>query len=332
ITCLDLFCGAGGSSEGARQAGCEIVGAVDAWDMAIATYRDNHPRAEAIQACIGDGFDFDRLQGFRGVDLILASPECTMHSQARRGAPDVASLEQPFLVLPFIDRLKPRWVVVENVVRLRQWTRYREFLGALSGRGYHIKEEVLDSADFGVPQARRRLFVLADRERLPPVVQPPGGKVQTASSILADEGVYPLLPLRIPGRATNTVERVNNAIWIQETFNRAIGIDQATHWHPFLLTYYGNDAHGYQSIDRPLRTVTTVNKFLLVVSGQDGPWVRMLQPVEYQAAMGFPSTYRFERGTIRQRIRMLGNGVCPPVMQAIVKALVSPRPKGTLPY
>ncbi|MBF0310383.1 MAG: DNA cytosine methyltransferase [Magnetococcales bacterium] len=49
MTCLDLFCGAGGSSEGARQAGCEIVGAVDAWDMAIATYRDNH-----LQAGTGD--------------------------------------------------------------------------------------------------------------------------------------------------------------------------------------------------------------------------------------------------------------------------------------
>jgi DNA (cytosine-5)-methyltransferase 1 len=91
---------------------------------------------------------------------------------------------------------------------------------------------------------------------------------------------------------------------------------------PFLIVYYGSDgAGGWQSLDRPLRTLTTLDRFGLVTWDGREPMLRMLQVEELRRAMEFPSTYRFEHGTRRDKIKMIGNGVCPPVMQAVIEQL-----------
>ena len=93
---------------------------------------------------------------------------------------------------------------------------------------------------------------------------------------------------------------------------------------PFLIVYYGSDGAGsWQSIDRPLRTVTTLDRFGLVTWEGREPMLRMLQVEELRSAMGFPNSHLFEHGTRRDKIRMLGNGVVPPVMQAIVETLAN---------
>ena len=84
--------------------------------------------------------------------------------------------------------------------------------------------------------------------------------------------------------------------------------------------HYGSDgAGGYQSLDRPLRTLTTLDRFGLV-QWEDGlPTLRMLQVPELKLAMGLPEQFQLLRGSRRDRIRLLGNGVYPPVMQAGVE-------------
>lgn len=74
-------------------------------------------------------------------------------------------------------------------------------------------------------------------------------------------------------------------------------------------------------MDRPLRTLTTLDRFGLVTWEGREPMLRMLQVEELRRAMGFPVTYRFDRGSRRDQIKMLGNGVAPPVMKAVVKTL-----------
>ena len=93
---------------------------------------------------------------------------------------------------------------------------------------------------------------------------------------------------------------------------------------PFLIVYYGSDgAGGWQSIDRPLRTMTTLDRFGLVTWEGREPMLRMLQVEELRSAMGFPNSHLFDHGTRRDKIRMLGNGVAPPVMRAIVETLAN---------
>jgi DNA (cytosine-5)-methyltransferase 1 len=91
---------------------------------------------------------------------------------------------------------------------------------------------------------------------------------------------------------------------------------------PFLIVYYGSDGSGgWQTLDRPLRTLTTLDRFGLVEWDDGKPTLRMLQVPELRRAMGLTKGFKLSHGSRRNRVRILGNGVCPPVMKAIIKSL-----------
>jgi DNA (cytosine-5)-methyltransferase 1 len=91
---------------------------------------------------------------------------------------------------------------------------------------------------------------------------------------------------------------------------------------PFLVVYYGSDGSGgWQPLDRPLRTITTLDRFGLVTWQKRTPMLRMLQVPELLRAMGFDRKYGLPYGSRRDKIKLLGNGVCPPVMEAIVTSI-----------
>lgn len=308
IRTLDIFCGGGGSSFGARKAGAKIVGGIDMWDVAAATYKHNFPTAEVKTARLED-LDLSRLRDQIGdIDLLLASPECTNHTCAKGAAPrSEESRATAMQTLRFARAFKPRWIVMENVVHMRPWSRYEELKSELRGLGYRLREVVLDAADFGVPQSRRRLFIMCDLEQEPKDIAPKKRKLRTAASILDKPGTWKTSQLFDDHRAKPTLERARNAF-------RVLGKEM-----PFLLVYYGSDgAGGWQPLDRPLRTVTTVDRFALVEPSASGHQIRMLQVPELARAMGFTTGYRMPKGTRRQKVHLLGNGVCPPVMQHIV--------------
>ena len=205
--------------------------------------------------------------------------------------------------------------MIENVIAMSKWWRYGALLKKLR-REFSVNELKLNSADFGVPQARRRLFIVCDRQAEPPSrLDATSTDRRTAEEVVNLNGTYKFTPLRAQGRAQATLDRAERAI-------RSLGDDE-----PFLLVYYGSDGSGgWQSLDAPLRTITTVDRFALVKPGDQGHTMRMLQVPELMAAMGFSDTaqgqeFRLETGTRRGRIRLLGNAVCPPVMRAIVSKL-----------
>jgi DNA (cytosine-5)-methyltransferase 1 len=83
---------------------------------------------------------------------------------------------------------------------------------------------------------------------------------------------------------------------------------------PFILVYYGSDGSGgWQPLTRPLRTVTTIDRFALVEHGDHELEMRMLQVSELRRAMGFNEGFTLSFGTRCDKIRLLGNSVCPPV-------------------
>ena len=194
----------------------------------------------------------------------------------------------------------------------------RRWLNRLERLGYKHSEQVLDSADFGVPQSRKRLFIVCDRDQEPPEIVPPGRQLtRSAATILVPNGAYAFVPLKTERRAPRTLQSAEKAII-------AIGRDES-----FLIVYYGTDGGGgWQSLDVPLRTVTTLDRFALVTPTKDGHQMRMLQVPELRKAMGFPPSFKLAHGTRRDQIKMLGNGVCPPVMRAIVRALTRNRVEG----
>jgi len=307
-----LFCGAGGSSWGAQAAGVEIVAAFDMWPVAESVYRDNFPNVKFYSGRIED-HDPDQIAREVGhIDLIMASPECTNHSVAKGNKPRCErSKDTALQVVRFAKAFKPRWVIVENVVSMQNWSKYAGLVQDMKDLGYHSLVQKLNAADFGVPQARRRLFLLFDLEAEPAKIQRPKRKRKTAAHIVNRNGEYSYTPLRTDRRAKSTLERADRAI---------SRLGEKT---PFLLVYYGSDhAGGWQSLDRPLRTITTLDRFALVKPSGSGHVMRMLQPEELKAAMGWPQKFTIVHGTRRDKIKVIGNAVCPKVMTTIVESLV----------
>ena len=308
---VDLFCGAGGSSLGAAAAGVEIVAGFDIWPVAARVYAANFPRARfhLCDLAILTESDIRVVRGDLGlVDLLLASPPCMDHSPARGARlPSPAGLDLPWCVWRFAAVFLPRWIVVENVIGMRRWHGYRPFLCALMGLGYRARVCILDAADFGVPQRRKRLYVVCDREADPPEIAP-RASVHVPARCVIDLDGYAYTPLYTPRRARATIERVERAI-------RTLGRDVA-----FISVYYGSGPQ-WQTLDVPLRTVTTRGHFALVRPGRGGHEMRMLQVDELRAAMGFPASFVLDGCARTDVMRLLGNAVCPPVMQVVVGSL-----------
>lgn len=313
IRAIDLFCGAGGSSWGASAAGVEIVAGFDCWPLAGRAHKANFPNSAFVEGRLQD-HDLQKLvRRFGPINLILASPECTNHSPAKGNKPRCElSKETAFQVVRYAQAFNPRWLVIENVVNMRKWSRYAEFKLKLEAMGYHLREQLLNSAQFHVPQSRQRLFLLGDREQLPKKTPKNPGRRCTVDGFLDLAAGYRWTPLRSPRRSQATLDRADRGI-------QALGADQT-----FLLVYYGSDgAGGWQRMNRPLRTITTVDRFALVRPGPTGHEMRMLQVPELQLAMGMEGM-SFPHGSRRDRIKMIGNAVCPPVMRAVVGSLTAP--------
>src|SRR5579872_848150 len=313
ITAVDLIAGGGGSSCGARAAGIKVVAAVDCLPLAKKIFEENFPDVLFLnQKC--EEIRLGSLKKKIGkVDLIMASPECTSHTCAKGNAPrSEESRRTAFQVTRFAKALKPRWIVIENVVHMRTWKKYASWVQEIRDLGYKITEQVINAADHGVPQSRRRLFLLCDRQKEPPKVVATSNKIQmrSADSIICRDNDFEFSLVRTKERAAATIDRADRAI-------RSLGRKK-----PFLIVYYGSDAAGgWQRLDRPLRTITTLDRFAYVRPSKHGHEMRMLQVPELKAAMGFSKSYSFGAGTRREKIKLLGNAVCPPVMKTALRCL-----------
>jgi DNA (cytosine-5)-methyltransferase 1 len=198
---------------------------------------------------------------------------------------------------------------------MQTWESFDNWHQQLRDLGYQTLVRKLDAHDFGVPQNRRRLFIIADNQRKP--LEPRRYRKQTATigSVLrkVERGgqKFTLRALSSSRHADATLKRARRAI-------KDVGAGT-----PFLMVYYGSDgAGGFQRLDRPLRTVTTLDRFALLQPNCLGHEIRMLQPIELALAMGFPQNFRWPVGiTRRNKIKLIGNAVCPPVMAAIIRSL-----------
>lgn len=308
---LDIFSGGGGSSFGARAAGAEIVCGIDMSSIATQTFSHNFPNAITKTSKLEDIDPFQLRDEIGDIDTLLASPECTNHTCAKGAGPrSEDSKATAMQVIRFAKAFNPQWIIMENVIHMRPWSRYNEMKQQLQNLDYSITELVLDSSYFSVPQSRRRLFLICSKSGSFEYEQPKRKTKKTVRTILDKPGTWKTSNLFTPKRAKPTLERAQR------------GFDALGENTPFLLVYYGSDGSGgWQPIDRPLRTITTVDRFALVEPSDKGHQMRMLQVPELTRAMGFTSKYKLPFGTRRQKIHILGNGVCPPVMQSLIGAI-----------
>lgn len=171
-TVFDCFSGLGGLSLGAELAGFDVVGGVDADEGAIKVYQQAFPHALALHHDLlqESPREILRLAGVtRGdVDVLLGGPPCQPYSvnNHQRGTHD-ARCDLVATYLEFVSTLQPSWLVMENVpgfASIEDGAFLRALLRSLRCRGYHCKFEILNAIQFGVPQRRRRLVVIAGRD------------------------------------------------------------------------------------------------------------------------------------------------------------------------
>lgn len=315
-TFVDLFCGGGFGARGAVLGGGVPLLGLDAWELATRTYKANFPGADVITSYI-EQVDVHELGEKYQPDVLLTSPECTSHSIARGSKPgSERSRETALGIVPWVEAMNPRWVIVENVNRMKKWDRHNELVQTIESLGYEVSDLYLNAAEFGAAQARKRMFLVCDRE---------GTKVSkeqlltfgdnissTANDVVDWEAGYKSSKLYKPGRAKATLERAERGI---AALGRGV---------PFVIVYYGSDyAGGWQTLDVPLRTITTIDRFGLVTWEGDTPYLRMLQPSELLRAMTGSQVHELPFGSRREKVKLCGNGVCSEVMAAIFQWIVA---------
>jgi len=169
LTAIDLFSGCGGLSLGLKKAGFRVIAAIDNDALANETYLANHPETLLLQTDITK-VSANKLMQTLGLehgelDLLAGCPPCqgfstlrTLNGQRRIKDP---MNDLVFQFLRFIRVLHPKTIMMENVPGLAKDQRFTKFCKTLTKLGYQWKHSVRDAADFGIPQRRRRLILLA---------------------------------------------------------------------------------------------------------------------------------------------------------------------------
>lgn len=275
IEVVDMFCGAGGTSSGLYEAADDLalrvnLLAINHWEIAIATHSANHTHAQHVCETM-DSIDPRKLVPGQRLHLLVASPECTHHSNARGGKPmSDQSRASAWHIVRWAEAMRIENILIENVREFMGWgplgangrpmksrkgETFHAFLNALRSLGYVVDYRVLNAADYGDPTTRERLFIMARKGRRGITwPEPTHAKAPAAGSGLKTwRAAREIIDWKIPGKSIfdrarplspNTMRRIEAGL---RKFSGP-GIE------PFLVVLRQNCAG--RSLSRPMPTLT----------------------------------------------------------------------------
>lgn len=323
---VDFFCGAGGFTVGLRKSGVHVLAGVDANEGCRQTYEHNNPQSSFICA------DIKRLRGGalrQAIPLVTPDDDemvfvgcapCQPFSQQRRSSsphPD-GTLLGHFAAL--VKEYRPGFVVVENVpgiARVKGRSTFVRFVKMLVDEGYSVDHEVLDAKDFGVPQSRRRLVLIASRTCVAAVPSPTHGPGRQAWRTVRDAiAEYPA----IPAGGSSSDYHNHRASALSELNLRRVKATPTdggsrTSWpDELILDCHRNDHRGHTDVygrmswSSPAPTLT--GKCHSLSNGRFGHPVqnRALSLREAAALQSFPDDYEFF-GAVNAIALQIGNAV-----------------------
>lgn len=319
LTAIDLFCGAGGLTEGLRQAGFTVVGAIDNAPLAVQAYHLNHSRTRVWRR------DIRRLPpltvaaelGLRpgDLDLLAGCPPCQGFTTLRtkRQGPSVHDRRNDLVAqfARYAEALRPRTLMMENVPGLAGDVRLARVLTRLRRLGYDLTFDILDAGDYGVPQRRRRFVLLGALGAVVPFASPTRRRrtVRSAIGSLPQPGLSND-PLHDHGeRRTSEVQRRIERIPAEGGL-RQLGLDHQLACHVRTSGYY--DIYGRMAWDALAPTITGG-----CINPSKGRFLHPEQPRaitlrEAALLQSFPARYRFplEHGKYRAA-DLIGNALPP---------------------
>ncbi len=334
-TAFDCFAGCGGMTEGFRQAGYRIIGAIEIDPCAVKVYKLNHPCVHVWQNDIENVSAQSILRVLKlrkgELDLLGGCPPCQGFStlRTRNGKRRVRDKRND-LIFEFqrlVLNLRPKQVMLENVPRLIKDRRLRSFVQSLEDAGYTLNADVLNVAHYGVPQRRRRAVVVASR------VGEPFMASKDAAIHTVRQAIGSLRPAGNSGDPLHDMPENRSAV-VRERIRRIPknGGGRASLPRHLRLECHSRsdgfrDVYGRMAWDQPAPTITT---------GCFNPSKgRFLHPDENRAItireaallQSFPYSYEFpvEFGKVRLA-EMIGNALPPAFICLHAKALQKSRP------
>ncbi len=294
IKAVDLFCGAGGTSTGLLQAAEQIgkkveLTAINHWNAAIKTHQANHPEARHLCENL-DHVNPRELYPDGKLKLLVASPECTHHSNARGGVPcSDQSRSTAWKVIEWASALYIENILIENVPEFQSWgplgadnkplkskkgKTFKAFLRTLESLNYRVEYRVLNAADYGAPTCRKRLFIIAKKNNRriswpSPTHAEKGYKGYSGKVIESWVPARDIIDWSIPSQSIFTRKKPlakKTLARIEYGLKKFGGED-------FLVKFFGTGKG--VSLDKPLDTVTTsgnhhglVSPFLTIMKGK----------------------------------------------------------------
>lgn len=313
---VDFFSGLGGFSEGARQAGADVILAANHNPTAVEWHTANHP---GTRHAIQDLGEMD-MRALPAHDLLLASPCCQGFSPSGRpGRPGAARFDRDkalarrqvarntsFAVLAAADVARPARIVVENVPEFLEWEAFDAWRGMLEAFGYAVEAHVVDARNFGSAQARKRAILTASLDgpiRLD--VNPAEGRRTVADCLIADDD---------PSARWKPLRTKTEGIQarIARARERAGGVER--------FLWANVDSARARTMDDAFPTLTT--KSLSQLHLVEGDRVRRLEAREAARAMSFPDTYSIP--TNREDAgRLIGNAIDVAVSRGVVEQVLA---------
>jgi DNA (cytosine-5)-methyltransferase 1 len=330
LSAIDLFSGCGGLSLGLKDAGFRVVAAVEIEPKAQATYRLNHSDVHLYGQDIRklDPVAILRKVGLKlgDLDLLAGCPPCQGFSRLRtknqRTAVEDDRNNLVFDFLRFVEAMRPKTVMLENVPALGRDSRFEELRLRLDALGYQSVVQILDAADYCVPQRRKRLIMLASLVHAPQVAEPCKTRV-TVRQALAGVGARSRTLDKLhafPEQRSQAVRDLIALIPKNGGSRSDLGPERQLDCHKKTHGFY--DVYGRMAWDDVAPTIT---------SGCHNPSKgRFLHPSynrtitlrEAALLQGFPIGYRFDVSHGKEAIGlMIGNALPPPFIKAHASAL-----------
>lgn len=183
IIAIDLFCGAGGLTQGLKEAGFRVIGAVEKEPIVAETYKLNHSGVHLWNTDI-QNLKAEEIISTLGIqkgqlDLLAGCPPCQGFSSMRtkNGASSVEDERNDlvFEMVRLVEELMPKAIMMENVPGLAKDPRMLKVLARLKSLGYHVDDETVqvhDISKYGVPQRRKRMILMTGLKKKIPLPNP----------------------------------------------------------------------------------------------------------------------------------------------------------------
>lgn len=337
---IDLYCGAGGFSEGFRQMGFDVVAGFDNWDEARITYSKNQPGSWVPEK-------YSNIPRFRGdivrlirerigeIDVVIGGPPCVEYSSSKNGGNGnvKSGLRQVRAFFEIVEDLEPEYWIMENVPRIET------FMEEAIGKGYlsppaRRKKWVFDSQYHGVPQARRRLFT---GDFPGEVVSGWEEQRKRTGSIVPMKAVVEGYPscYGLPSHR-KTADPLYNRLIREQTeitdhfgygrslelssLERQMNVDLKQHHRQYGRMDFPED------LDFPSRTIMAtqfaVSRESLIVNGRQKGKFRRLTPRECASLQGYPMVYPFWGESVGAKYRLIGNSVPVGLARDLAKSIL----------